>query len=382
MGSDLQTTAPTPRAKHHHAMELAEQAMAARREGNIESAREGFRIAAELESEAASVMVNEPTRSILHKSAASLALEAGELRMAEKLIAQALAGEPPEGIAEDLRNLLEKVHFQRHLRLEGITLSPREVQFSIAGSGVSYGTAPSDMVMTRITNVQKMLARTIQRKQNIPFKEQLKVSDNIRLYMEVPRAQSYAVTLRIGERLGDKPLLSEIDSAPAQAIDEVLECIILVNNAEFEALEKRIGNTDYYENFLGLARSLAPDGEEISVVGLTAVSESSSGINKEKIAQLDVKRETISKQVKVEKSANAEALRKENFSIRGYLRAANSIRRRHDIQLLTEDGIIFRVQVPISLMDDIVRPHWNAEVEITGTLISEKTLILEDLKPV
>ena len=50
-------------------------------------------------------------RSVLHRSAASLALECGALREAERLIAAALSGDPPDEIAEELRDLLEQVYF-------------------------------------------------------------------------------------------------------------------------------------------------------------------------------------------------------------------------------------------------------------------------------
>lgn len=45
----------------------------------------------------------EPTRSVLYRSAASLAVMCGEKRMAEKLICEGLAGDPPEEIAGELR---------------------------------------------------------------------------------------------------------------------------------------------------------------------------------------------------------------------------------------------------------------------------------------
>jgi hypothetical protein len=53
----------------------------------------------------------EPTRSVLHRSAPTLALECGALRDAERLIAVALSGDPPAEIAEELRDLLEQVYF-------------------------------------------------------------------------------------------------------------------------------------------------------------------------------------------------------------------------------------------------------------------------------
>ena len=57
----------------------------------------------------------EPTRSILFRSAASLAVDCNELREAERLIGIGLSGNPPPDIAEELRDLFEKVNFQRHL---------------------------------------------------------------------------------------------------------------------------------------------------------------------------------------------------------------------------------------------------------------------------
>jgi hypothetical protein len=56
----------------------------------------------------------EPTRSVLHHSAATLALECNELREAERLISRALSGFPPIDIAEELRNLLiEEIYSHR-----------------------------------------------------------------------------------------------------------------------------------------------------------------------------------------------------------------------------------------------------------------------------
>jgi hypothetical protein len=43
---------------------------------------------------------------VLHRSAASLAVECFQLREAERLIGRALAGNPPPDIADELRDLL------------------------------------------------------------------------------------------------------------------------------------------------------------------------------------------------------------------------------------------------------------------------------------
>ncbi len=100
---------------HREAMRLVDEAESARRNGNVQLARERLGQAFDLERQAADLVAGdlsrEPTRSVLHRSAASLAFQCGALREAEQLIATALSGDPPDEIAEELRDLLEQVYF-------------------------------------------------------------------------------------------------------------------------------------------------------------------------------------------------------------------------------------------------------------------------------
>jgi hypothetical protein len=103
---------------HREAMEFVDQAVVARQRGDIsiglELARSAFakeRAAADL---VAAQLDLEPTRSVLHRSAAVLALECSEFREAERLIGRALAGNPPFEIANELGDLLiEEVYSHR-----------------------------------------------------------------------------------------------------------------------------------------------------------------------------------------------------------------------------------------------------------------------------
>ncbi|HXG11136.1 MAG TPA: hypothetical protein VNK04_15355 [Gemmataceae bacterium] len=102
---------------HREAMRLADEADHFRRQGDLQTAQERLRQAFERERRAAELSAPdhsyEPTRSVLHRSAATLALECGEYREAERLIAAALTGNPPDEIAEELRDLLGRVYFDR-----------------------------------------------------------------------------------------------------------------------------------------------------------------------------------------------------------------------------------------------------------------------------
>ncbi|MEB3231778.1 MAG: hypothetical protein VKJ64_12270 [Leptolyngbyaceae bacterium] len=95
---------------HQEAMELVDQAILARQQQNSEAVMALSQAAFAKERLAADLVADqwdmEPTRSVLHRSAASLAIACHQLREAERLIGRALAGNPPSDIADELRDLL------------------------------------------------------------------------------------------------------------------------------------------------------------------------------------------------------------------------------------------------------------------------------------
>jgi hypothetical protein len=99
-------------------MELVDQAVLARQQGDAEAVIALSKAAFAKERTAADLVADqfdlEPTRSVLHRSAAALAIKCHELREAERLIGRALSGNPPDDIADELRDLLlEEIYSQR-----------------------------------------------------------------------------------------------------------------------------------------------------------------------------------------------------------------------------------------------------------------------------
>lgn len=90
-------------------MEIAERGFIAQKQGQTDKAKQLSVKAFEYESQAAMLLLNdyeiEPTRSILLKSAACLALDFDDYRKAERMIALGLLGNPPPEILEELREL-------------------------------------------------------------------------------------------------------------------------------------------------------------------------------------------------------------------------------------------------------------------------------------
>lgn len=99
---------------HQEAMDLAESALIAKLRVDLAQENQLLRQAFEKEAQAAALIAHdlsaEPTRSVLHRSAASLAIECGEFQVAERLIMTALTGNPPQEIAAELKDLFVQIN--------------------------------------------------------------------------------------------------------------------------------------------------------------------------------------------------------------------------------------------------------------------------------
>ncbi len=109
---------------HKQAMDFAEMAQVAKLKGDSVLALQLSRQAFEKERLAADLTVSnitaEPTRSVLHRSAATLAIDCGEIAAAERLIAIALSGNPPQEIAEELKDLFVQINIDKYFARRGI----------------------------------------------------------------------------------------------------------------------------------------------------------------------------------------------------------------------------------------------------------------------
>ena len=112
----------TIRELHEQAMALMDAALLHRQREEHDEALSLFRQAFETEKQAAADAVRqqviEPTRSVLLRSAACLALDCSRWREAEKLVALGLSGEPPEPIAEELRDLMKEIIEKRAINVK------------------------------------------------------------------------------------------------------------------------------------------------------------------------------------------------------------------------------------------------------------------------
>jgi len=359
---------------HSEAMEVAERAYSERFAQRYEDACRLFQEAFEKEHKAADLVADklelEPTRSVLHRSAASLAIKCNDTREAEKLIARALVGNPPDEIAEELRELLELAYFNRHLLLRGVSLGDNEVQLSIAGVDVAPGITPPDLFIERVQDFERLFYRNIERIVGSPFRETGRppksIVENYSVFLGLPRAASYAVTLYISQpHQLDLPSFSRAQ----EYIDDILHSLELLNESRETALKEKIKNEDYYENFVLLSRKMAPDGERVRQVGLTVVR---GGLEHSVALRRPRSEIKIAAELRKERGEEPELV-----EMIGELVFAHSKERRGQIKLRDESGKEHPIIVKRSQMADIVRPLYEHKVRLIGRRIEGKIHLAE-----
>ena len=351
--------------QHDQAMAIADDADLAKGRGDSAESLRLYRAAFELERKVADATANdlnlEPTRSIVHRSAASLAFQIKEYRECEQLVCRALAGNPSAEIADELRQLWEQCSFSMHLRKQDFDLADNSLMVSMWGQAVGYGFASCAEVVERLNSTQKLLYRTVERIAKQPYREQGDVPriirDNFHVWASVAKAASYAFVLRVGGRESQN-LLFDFHHA-TQVIDEVMICMELVGENKYGAVEKRFGNKAYFRNFIGLTRQIAPRGALVSNVGFA--SQSHNKVREVVIVQPKMRRAGSSSLFGTNPTFDREQIR-----IDGVLLYADSLNRGHRIQVQDAQGIEHAFVVPKGLMADVVRPYYEKNVTVYG----------------
>jgi hypothetical protein len=339
---------------HTSAMQAVDRALAARRADQAAASMELFREALRLESAAATATRDQPSRGILFRSAAHIALECQDHDAAEQLACQGLLGRPPEGVAEELRHVLDQATFRRHLHLDGIELGPTAIQLVLAGPRVGYGDVPEPEIMSRVDAYRKLASRSVHRRRGQPYSDSMPTitDEDFQLYMSTPRAASFAVTLRIGARQSQGYL--DFGIGPETIVNDVLSNLERFEANDEEGLRQSIPQPDYRRNFIALARRLSPDGTAITTVGITRQVkgiETQLALRKPRATHSLERSTRVTRQVEI---------------LEGRLEFADS--RKHSTDsgkiILTTNAGELKIAVPSGILADIVRPHYEQLVRI------------------
>lgn len=355
---------------HNQAMTHVDDAFFARKRGDEEEALRFFEQAFASETAAIEALEErergEPMYSVLHRSAAWLALDCNRPREAEKVAAKALAGEPHPEIAVELRDVLEVALSRRRFSERADALAAGEMEMVLAGDEVGYGFVDASEVLTRVGNSTKLVQRIVQRLADKPYKPGRleKVVSNYGLRMSVPKAGSFAVNLQVAA----PPKGSEtLDVSPEDVVGEFIDLMGLLNERALGRIEKRIGDTGYYSNFLHLGKSIMPDGVRVTQVGFSAGKVS------------DRQRSTVLVRPAYEiptfggPEPDEQAI---EVTITGRLLYASALRG-NKIKVRDDKGKTHALTAPKEKMAS-VGPLWNSRVRVSGVYEGSK-LVLEEI---
>jgi hypothetical protein len=371
------TTPSQINALHNKAMELAGRAFHADLHGEYAAAESLFREAFDAERQAALLLVDdtsaEPTRSVLLRSAATLAVDCHEYREAERLVALGLSGNPPTEIGDELRDLLEKVYFSRHLSLRGLELDPGEFQMSLTGGAIGFGVAESGQFLRRADITEKLLIRTVERLRGLPFREtggpNKETLEGFEIFYSTPRAASFAFTIRLGRPVRQGLLPGFI--GPKEVVDELLACMAFFSAEEVTALQGQIQSEPYFNNFTALTRKLSPDGRKVTTVGFTSI------------------RGEEAKQVALSKPAgkvwHGQVDEERRVELTGTIKSADETTKRktHPVFGVEDDqGRTHSVTVLPGILQDIVKPYWGERVRVVAARERRSRLQLIDIERV
>lgn len=368
------------RERHNEAMDKAEYGDIQRNIGNTEVAlalyNEAYNIEREVSLSALDNHIGEPGISILLKSAASLAMRCGLYRDAEKLTSLALSGEPPEDVAEELRNMIETINFNRHLNLQGFSLQSDEVQLVIAGRGVGYGYAKSNDALARLDTYHKLTIRTMERKSGKVFRKTGRIPAELgnacQPYISTPMAASIAFRVKFGGLI-EQSVLAGFGKLE-NVIDDINDNIELIGRGDIEAVKKNIKDDAYFNNFISHTKELAPDGRDINLFGITSMTN-----GKERKVQLTSKREDISLAIKrihlgeISTEVPIYSLESSSNTIEGILSAADNSGK---VTITSSDKKKVAISVPDGL-SEIVKTYWEEEVVISYNIKGKKKILLD-----
>ncbi len=257
---------------HLEAMRLAQDALVAKFKGDYPEAKRLNQEAFQMEKEVAMSLVessNEPIRSVIFRSAASIAIECGFYQEAERMVGYALTGNPNDEIRNELRELFEDIKFYQSLNEKGIALSFNSMLISFSGNEVASGLINYHELGSRFKALESLTYRTAERKHNRPFRQEKvppkEIINNFNPYVAYHRG-SFVVEVRFGNLTGQGDLFGP---PQVSVLEEMVECFDLASQEKDEDLRKRIVDKDYYENFVKLTKAIAPDGDKIKRVSVT-----------------------------------------------------------------------------------------------------------------
>jgi len=361
----------TVKELHDKAMLLLQEAIALRHNGDDYKAEKKYKDAFILESKAADLVSQkqncEPTRSILYRSAASLAYQAGDFNNSLNLIGKCLSGNPTPKIKDEVRVLYENIYLKKYLEQKKIILTDEEFDFHLVGNFISDGLIFYKEFVDRIPSLMQIIKKTAQRMFGKPYTSK---SDILVPALHTPvGCGSFSIAIRIAY---NKQKQQDIFVNPTIIVDEILDCFSLVQTEKDDELFSRIKDESYFNHFVSNSKKIAPDGENIT--GVDFISKRRE-VNFSRISDsIPLIRQNLDE--------NLDSNELEQVTISGILDFASSKPGKDEFAEVTdENGKAYKIRINEGL-DEYVRSFYKSKVIIEGNFDGKSVIYMSSMKEV
>ncbi len=356
----------TVKELHEQAMDIAYEASALRDFGGSESAEragELFSEALEYEREAAFLVPDsdraEPTRSILFRSAASLALQAGLYNEAFSLVGHGMSGKPSPKLLKDFLDVIDDIKQAQSVNLYRSGIGGSDILLSLLGDAIGVGQTPYRELKNRVESLKKLSDRTVARFMGREYQTRGRQGRMYSLFehhlVSVSPQRSFAINYRLVKK--EDVQGSVLVSDAYQIVDEIVLGAHLLYSGEYGELRNRINNDAYYTNFVTLVKDIAPDGSNITHVSL--ISQNNS-------AKIDQPRNEIG--VILPKSGEIKDQRDlDDIDVVGKVGGVDDMESSpiNFVAFETKEKKQYKIRM-MEGIDDIMDNYWKRTVRVTG----------------
>ncbi len=349
---------------HREASELANKARIAQFDGDEITYLQLTKQAFHKEFESAKLLREDPSHrmyAILHRSAATLAYRCGEYREAETLAAHGLATNPNGQLRQELYSVLDKARLGSWISSSCASDGTDDLVVIMRGMDVGAGGLDYRLLPRLVKKCALLLRNTIGYVNGYKFKDRAKVDDRFRISSNASANGVYRVGMRLA-RVEPHPLPT-FDGFEHE-LSKLLGNIRLLAEGDIEQLKDGYNEESYFNNFIGLAKEVAPDGEH-----LTAVRWEANVEGQPRSAALDLARSELSQlslSLQDDKHSAEYTLTEDWETIVGKLLYADATKDEDQVRLVPDIGKPWTIVVPQGLKDDVVRPYFGDRVRVTG----------------
>jgi len=358
----------TVKQLHDEAMMLLQDAIMFRHNGENDTADKVYKKAYILESNAAESVSQkpncEPTRSILFRSSASLAYQAGDYDNSLNLIGKCLSGNPTARIKNEIRELYENIYFKMYLNQKRIMLTDEEIDFHLTGNQISNGLIFYKEFIDRINSLIQIIKKTTLRMFNKPYRS---ISEIFSPILHPVSSGSFSITIKIAY---NKCQQQDFFVNPSVVVDEIMDCFDFIQNEKEDELFYRIKDETFYNNFVSNTKKIAPDGKNITSVDF---------ITKRKDLKFLRRSDSIPLLLK-ENDEPLQVNKLEKITISGILDLASSKQGKDEFAEITdENGKAYKIVIKEGL-DDYVRSYYKTKVIVEGNFDGNSSIYMKNMK--